>query len=86
MARERTEFETEHYELIVEEGFWKSPCKGFPVYKLVNKHNGQVEGEGIALPPSIFALLAATAQYEEAIEAFKAELPPESPDFGSDDE
>ena len=71
VVREPTGYETKHYELVIETGFWESPCKGYPVYKLVNKHNNQVEGEGIGLPSSILALINVTASYEEAKEIYR---------------
>lgn len=68
-----TGYSTHHYVLVTGVGEWDSPCKGFPVYKLVNRHSGQVEGEGISLPQAIFSLIGATASLDEANEIYYAE-------------
>ena len=67
-----TQYETEHYRLIRETALWDSPCKGYVVYKLVNIHNGQIEGEGISLGNAIFSLLQATEQLNEALAIYSA--------------
>lgn len=72
MANVELNYETDTYRLQIGEGKWESPCRGFPVYQLINKITGLIEGESISLPDSIAFLLQRTLLLEEAVESFEA--------------
>jgi hypothetical protein len=64
-----TLLETATYRLVTGIGEWDSPCKGFPVYKLINLVTGLVEGESVSYPDSIAFLLTRTEALETMLEA-----------------
>lgn len=70
---ERLEYETEHYYLCIAPGDWDSACKGYPVYKLVNKITHLVEGEAVSLPDALKFMVNRTVELNEVLEYLAAE-------------
>ena len=66
----KTKYESKHFYLIIEQGKFDGPCKGLPVYKLINKENGLVEGESLSIVDSLQALIQRTVALEEVLEYY----------------